>query len=181
MTCIVGMLDKKNNRVVMGADSCGSNGSFKTNRKDVKMFKNDKFLFGCTSSYRMIQLLHYKFKPPEINGKEIHSYLCTDFVDEIIKCFEDNGFMQEYTNKQIKGGTFLVAYENRLFNIEDDFQVSENECGYDSCGSGDVYAYGCLYGLSDIDMSVEDKVIKALETAENFSTTVSSPFTIMTT
>lgn len=181
MTCIVGMIDKEKNIVVMGADSCGSNGSFNAKRKDTKMFKKGKFLFGCTSSFRMIQILMYKFNPPDINGKELHDYLCTDFIDGIRKCFEENGFMQEYTNKQIKGGTFLVAYENRLFQIDDDYQVGENSCGYGACGSGDVYAYGCLFGLTDIDMSVEGKVLTALMSAEEYSATVASPFSIMTT
>ena len=179
MTCIAGMLDKKNNNVVMGADTCGSDGDYKVSRLDTKIFMNGDFLIGCTSSFRMIQILRYKFKPPEINDKDIYEYLCTDFVDELQKFFKASGFLQELSTKELRGGNFLVAYKNRLFEIESDFQVGENSCGYYAIGSGFKFAYGCLYAVEDMNMNVSDKVLLSLEAAAKFSTTVQSPFIIM--
>lgn len=59
MTCIVGIIDKKQNNVLIVGDSCESNGSENSIRKDAKVFANDDFIFGCTTSFRMIQLLRF--------------------------------------------------------------------------------------------------------------------------
>ena len=71
MTCIVGYLDKKTKKVTIGGDSAGVAGLDITIRKDEKVFKVDNFIIGCTSSFRMIQLLRFSFKPPEIKQKNI--------------------------------------------------------------------------------------------------------------
>ncbi|HZK68569.1 MAG TPA: hypothetical protein VFC36_03120, partial [Paludibacter sp.] len=121
MTCIVGMVDKNSNRVIIGGDSASSGGSNVFIRKDPKVFKNGEFLIGCTTSFRMIQLLRFSLSLPEVT-KDIYEYMCTDFINEVRKCFKDGGYLQKYTNGDEKGGSFLVAYKNRLFKIEDDFQ-----------------------------------------------------------
>ena len=71
MTCIVGIVDKLNNNVIMGADSAASSASIIVSRKDVKMFRKGDFIIGCTTSYRMIQLLQYSLQLPEIGNKDI--------------------------------------------------------------------------------------------------------------
>lgn len=65
LTCIVGMTHK--GKVYIGADSLGSNGFTQSIRKESKVFKNGEFLIGCTSSFRMIDLLKWKFNPLVIN------------------------------------------------------------------------------------------------------------------
>lgn len=93
MTCIVGYLDKKTKKVTIGGDSAGSSSNRVTIRKDVKVFKNDDFVIGCTSSFRMIQLLRFSFKPPEIKLKDIYEYMCTDFINVVRNCFKDGGYI----------------------------------------------------------------------------------------
>lgn len=182
MTCIIGMIDKKRRKVIMGADSASSNGSNIFIRKDKKIFKNGEFVIGCTSSFRMIQLLRFSFKPPEIKNKDIYEYMCTDFIDTIRECFKNGGFLQKNTDGDDKGGMFLVAYKNRLFKIEADFQVAENLNGIDSCGCGQDFALGALYScLNDASISTEEKINKALQAAEFLSIGVSRPFIIETT
>lgn len=180
MTCIVGYLDKKTNTVTIGADSAGVGGYDISLRKDVKIFRNKDFIIGCTSSFRMIQLLRFKFKPPYINEKDIYEYMCTDFVDEIRQCFKDGGFMEK-TKEVESGGTFLVAYKERLFAIHDDFQVAENINGIDACGCGADYALGALMVLDSIELPPIDKINKALDCAAYFSAGVSAPFNVLTT
>lgn len=174
MTCIVGFIDKKSSKVVMGADSAGVAGLDITLRKDEKVFKNGDFVIGCTSSFRMIQLLRFSFKPPRVYDKEIYEYMCTDFINGVRKCFEEGGYLQKFKDGDEKGGTFLVAYKDRLFKIDSDFQVAEASQGYDACGCGETYALGSIYNTSK--SNAETIVIDALRCAENFSGGVRSPF-----
>lgn len=178
MTCIVGYLDKKTKKVTIGGDSAGVAGLDITIRKDEKVFKVGDFIFGCTSSFRMIQLLRFSFKPPEIKSKNIYEYMCTDFINAVRECFKNGGYLQKYSDGDEKGGTFLVAYKNRLFRIENDFQVAESLNGIDAVGCGANYALGSLYILTKQNLTPKEKVLKSLETASFFSAGVSKPFVI---
>lgn len=180
MTCIVGFLDKKTKKVTMGGDSAGVAGLNIVIRKDKKVFKVGEFIIGGTSSFRMIQLLRFSFKPPEIKYRQdLYNYMCTDFINAIRACFKEGGYLQKYTDGDEKGGIFLVAYKNRLFRIEADFQVAENMNGIDAVGCGSDFALGYLHNSYDsVKLSAKDKVIKALETAAFFSAGVSKPFVI---
>jgi 20S proteasome alpha/beta subunit len=56
MTCIVGIIDKET--IYLGGDSAGTAGYGQSIRKDKKVFiKDNKFIIGFTSSFRMGQLL----------------------------------------------------------------------------------------------------------------------------
>ena len=181
MTCIAGIVDKKNNKVVIGGDSAASGGSNIFIRKDPKVFKNGEFIIGCTTSFRMLQLLRFSFTPPEINSKEIYEYMCTDFIASVRACFKDGGYLQKYTDGDEKGGFFLVAYRDRLFKIEADFQVSENLSGIDAVGCGADFALGALHAIADQDIQAEDKILKSLEAAEFLALGVCRPFIIKST
>lgn len=181
MTCIVGYLDKKRKKVTIGGDSAGVAGLDIRIRKDTKVFKNGDFLIGCTSSFRMIQLLRFSFKAPEIESKNIYEYMCTDFINAVRECFKHGGYLQQHSDGDEKGGTFLVAYKNRLFRIENDFQVAESLNGIEAVGCGADYALGSLYILSKQNLTPKEKVLKSLETASFFSAGVSKPFVIKDT
>src|SRR5659263_255408 len=181
MTCIVGMVDKISNRVIIGGDSASSGGSNVFIRKDSKVFVNGEFIIGCTSSFRMIQLLRFSFKPPEIDSKEIYEYMCTDFINAVRICFKEGGYLQKCTDGDEKGGSFLVAYKNRLFKIEEDFQVAENLNGIDAVGCGADFALGALYSLAKQDIPMKDKVLMALEASEFLALGVCKPFVIHNT
>lgn len=178
MTCIVGMVDKKSKKVVMGADSAGTDGGLNRSiRKDTKIFHNGDFLIGCTSSFRMIQLLRFSFTPPLVGKKDIYEYMCTDFVNAVRKCFANGGYLAKERDRE-SGGTFLVAYKDRLFCIYDDLQVQENLNGLDACGCGQAYAIGALHAGAG---STKDRIRKALETAETYSAGCARPFNILET
>lgn len=184
MTCIVGIIDKETNSVVMGADSAGVAGLHIVVRKDPKMFWNGDFLIGCTSSFRMIQLLQYNLELPKYNeGDDLHKYMCTKFIDEVRKCFKKGGFLKK-EHEEEEGGTFLVAHKNRLFTIEDDFQVAESEDPYAAVGCGYSYALGALSTLEEViqhesvKYRAEVKVHMALEAASKHSGGVCEPFII---
>jgi ATP-dependent protease HslVU (ClpYQ) peptidase subunit len=181
MTCIVGITD--GTTVTMGADSAGSSGNYTLQRKDPKVFIKGQYLIGFTSSFRMGQLLMYKFKPALLplycDGDELHAHMCTTFVDEIRKLFKDNGFTTIKDSVET-GGCFLVGVNGRLFEIDDDFQVGESIRNYSAVGSGTFYALGALFASNRRDIEPEQRVIQALAAAEAFSPTVSGPFKVLT-
>ena len=62
MTCVIGMI--KDDKVYIGADNVGSNLSIKISRNDNKVFKKDEMIIGCTTSFRMINILQYQLQLP---------------------------------------------------------------------------------------------------------------------
>lgn len=176
MTCIVGIVDGK--RVIIGADSAGVAGLDVTIRKDAKAFKVGEFVMGGTSSFRMIQLLRFSFKPPEVKG-DVYKYMCTGFIDEVKNVFAKNGYSKIESNEHT-GGVFLVGYKNRLFKVDSDFQVGESTDKYDSCGCGQSFSLGAFAAMPK-SMRAIDKVKKALDVAVHFSGGVRPPYTIVST
>lgn len=172
MTCIVGIANK--GKVYIGADSLGSNGYTKEVRKEPKVFINGDFIIGGTSSFRMLDLLRWKFNPPTVkDGDNLHKFMCTEFVDYVRNLFTDNGYC--ITSEDWQSGVFLVGIQGRLFKVEQDFQVAEYD--YIACGSGECHALGSLY-TSNIK-NPKSAITKALECAENFVVSVQRPFIIM--
>lgn len=178
MTCIVGLID--DGKVYIGGDSAGCTDSYVERRRDTKVFKNGDFLIGFTSSFRMGQILRYSFCPPEIFTTNVYRYMCTDFIDSLIKMLEDKKFAQVDKN-EITGGEFLVGYKNQLFDVGSDFQVCELYKNYNSVGCGRAWALGSLYSTKDRNMKPKDRIILALEAAEEFSPWVRKPFTVKST
>ena len=175
MTCIAGI--KHQGKVYIGCDSAGVGGWEITSRKDPKIFISGKFAFGCTTSFRMIQLLRYRLKIPSlpVSDGQIHRYLSTDFVDAVRQCLKDGGMAEKEKDVE-KGGTFMIGVHGRLFVIHDDYQVSESLDSYASIGSGAAYALGSL--ATSIGNPIK-RIKKALEVAAYFNMGVRGPFDII--
>lgn len=177
MTCIVGL--KQDGKVYIGGDSAGVGDYDLTLRADKKVFRNGPFLIGFTSSFRMGQLLAYKFAPPEPKaGQDLMAFMVVDFIDAARECLKYSGFSRVKDNEE-EGGNFLVGYQDRLFNIGTDFQVGESVSGHDAAGCGESFALGCLYATKG--KKPRDRVIAALECAEAHSAGVRAPFFVLST
>lgn len=178
MTCIVGLVDNNTKKVFMGADSAGVSGLGLQVRADQKIFDNNGFLMGFTTSFRMGQLLRYSFKPPKYRETEtdLMAYMVKDFIDAVRKCLKDGGFAKK-DNEVERGGCFLVAHSGRLFCVEGDYQVGETIDGYDAIGCGREYALGSIYSTTDLNPN--QRIEKALKSAAKFSAGVCEPFHIM--
>ncbi len=180
MTCIVTL--KTDEGVFMGGDSAAVERSALYARKRVhpKVFRNGAYLIGYTSSFRMGQLLEHKIILPDPSGDgDLMHFMCTTFIDSIRRGFKENGFSTIESNNE-RGGCFLVAVEDRVFMIDDDFQVGEELEPYSSVGCGMEYALGALRVLQDVEgFSPTEQLEKALEAAEYFSIGVLGPFHIM--
>lgn len=162
-------------KVYIGGDSLGSNGFTQEIRREPKVFENGEFLIGGTSSFRMLDLLKWKFNPPTVkNGDDLHKFMCTEFVDAVRKLFVDNGYCID-SSSDWKSGVFLVGIHGRLFMIGEDFQVAEYD--YIACGSGEYHALGCLYNSKRV--KPEEDLVKAMECAEHFVVSVKRPFYVL--
>jgi ATP-dependent protease HslVU (ClpYQ) peptidase subunit len=179
MTCIVAY--EKDGKVWMGGDSAGVDGeSLRISaRGDQKVFQNGEYLIGFTTSFRMGQLLRYKFNPSPCPDWDLEKHMTTTFVDQVRECFSKNGFDKKSEHGQHNGGTFLIGTHGRIFVIHDDFQLGWNRVPYNSCGCGHALALGCMYGLHNQDCEPELIVQLALESAAEFSAGVRGPFHIM--
>lgn len=176
MTCIVGLVE--NGTVYIGGDSAGVDGKSlgMSVRSDRKVFRTGDFIMGFTSSFRMGQLLAHSFKPPKrYSDVKIYAYMVTEFVDQVRECLKKGGYARKKEEEEI-GGTFLVGYAGRLFEIFDDYQVGDPLDCYSAVGCGDHIAVGSLY--STVGQDPEHRVRTALAAAEHFSAGVRSPFHI---
>lgn len=177
MTCIVGVVDGDD--VVLGGDSAGVAGHHLMIGTAPKVFRNGLFVMGYTTSFRMGQLLQYAFTPPDQEIETtVMEYMVTGFIPALRTCLSDGGFAKKDNNVE-SGGTFLVGYRGRLFEIQDDFQVQEALCGYSVCGCGRDVALGSLHSTraySSADMPVRERIFMALEAAQEFGSYVRGPF-----
>lgn len=179
MTAIVAIV--KDNTIYMGGDSAGVNVNQLsiTIRKDPKVFKNNEFLIGFTSSFRMGHLLRYSFKPPKHpENMSINRYMNTIFIDEVRDCLKKGGYV-EIENNSESGGTFLVGYRGKLFRIGGDFQVGIPAANFDSVGCGTDLCLGSLITTEKLDMDPKKRIKMALTAAETFNIGVRRPFNIL--
>lgn len=177
MTCIVGYIEPKTKDIYMGADSASVGGYFSTPSACGKVFINGGMIFGFTSSWRMGQLLEHSLKIPEHRENvDIKKYMVTTFIDAVRQCLKDGGFARK-NNEEESGGTFLVGYRGRLFQVEDDYQVNEMLEPYDACGCGYAFALGSMFTAAK-STPPRVRVHKALEAAAMFSAGVRPPFNI---
>lgn len=173
MTCIVGFAEK--GKVWIGGDSAGVAGWCRTIRADTKVFVRDGFVYGYTTSFRMGQLLKYKFIAPKQPDKmPDHEYLCTSWIDEIRKCLKEGGFSEIAHNRET-GGAFLLGYRGRLYSIASDFQVGEPIDGLAAIGCGADFALGAMFASKG---RPESRIRTALAAAALFSCGVSGPFVV---
>lgn len=178
MTCIIGL--RTNDGLYIAGDSAGVESSFIQTRADAKVFVRGEFLFGFTSSFRMGQLIRYKFEPPAIPEKtDLAEYMVTTFIDKIRTCLQEGGYAKKKDDVE-SGGTFVVGIRNRLFVIEDDYQVGEWDGEYVAVGCGRSYALGAMAMLEGVNIEACEKLNMALQATTKFCTGVCPPFKVVT-
>ena len=176
MTCIIGL--SENNKVYIGGDSAsGDNNSWTVRATTIeKVFRCSPFLMGCSTSFRMIQLLHYCLKDlPEQNESNDMAYMVKVFVEHVRQLFSEKGFSKIDDNEET-GGEFLVGYHNQLYLVGSDFQVNGNQDGLDAIGCGANFALGAMKALEHFPP--KERILKSLEIAAYFSGGVMPPFVI---
>jgi ATP-dependent protease HslVU (ClpYQ) peptidase subunit len=179
MTCIVGLVS--GDHVIIGGDSCGSSDDTAINMARPKVFRVGQYLIGFTDSFRVGQVLEFNFKPPVLKReKDVLRFMVSKFVPAVKACFREGGTLSTEDGQE-SGNCFMVGVRNRLFVIEENFQILEAMEPYISIGSGANFALGCLYYCKTINKLDKDAVEAALNAAAHNSTVVRPPFTIIST
>lgn len=178
MTCIVGLAE--NGTVWMGGDSAGVSGYSSTSRADQKVFINGDFILGFTSSFRMGQILRYRFEPPRYREDfgPLPKFMCTMFIDGVRMALKNGGWAWKENDRE-SGGAFLVGTQGKLFRIDSDYQVGEYHDNYGALGCGEDLALGSLHSSRHFNSYPHKRLCMALEAAAHHSAGVRDPFTIL--
>lgn len=177
MTCIIAKIH--GGKVHMMADRMGSNGFTKESYPLIKkVFKNGDFLLGCTTSFRMIQLLHYSWEPPKMSlDLSDDTYIFKNVVNSIMKCFKDNEFGHK-KDVEFEAGNFLLGWKGRLFEVQPNMSLLESG-DFASVGSGSYHAVASMSTLSQLGQlanDVEGCMALALRVAARRTTSVSEEY-----
>jgi len=185
MTCIVGIIEK--GITYIAGDSLGSNGHSGTVYRNKKVFhldNNKEIISGYTDSYRMGQLLQFStglFDRLKLEQEDsIERYLVNSFIPLLRDRFSDGGY--EYSeNSRVHGGEFLLAYKDKLYKVQSNYSIMRSLDNYDACGGGENCALGALKCMEGEDLTPQQKLKKALESASKFTLSVQPPFYMVST
>ncbi len=173
MTCIVGLEHK--GKVYMGADSAAVNDHLYS-MSNPKLFRLGPFLIGFTSSWRMGQLIQHQLGDVAIQTtKDDLDYLVSHFIEPVRACLKDYGCAKIENNEET-GGTFIVAYKQKVYTVWSDFSILRNVSGIACIGAGREFAYGAMTAL--VDMPSKKRIHKALTITASMSPWVGPPFHI---
>lgn len=176
MTCIVGVAQK--GKVFMGGDSCGSGHTWQQVGNPKVFEVSGGFLIGCTTSFRMIDLLRFELKVEEqksdISNDE---FIRTTFIRAVRECFKEHGWLAKSSDKN-EGGNFLVGYRGTLYEVQDDFSVLNSPVEGMAVGSGESAARGSLFTTRE-DKDPTKRITQALESAEAVAMGVKAPFIVL--
>lgn len=180
MTCIVGLVD--NGRIIMGGDSATTQGWVSTITAKPKVFKRGDMLIGGTGTIRLLQLVQYSFKIPEVpDGIDIHEYFVTHFCNALRECLKSGGLSETHdSNRERYSGELIVGYRESLITIDSAYGVMFSQDTYQSIGCGEEFALGSLATSDEFNLTPQKRVRLALEAAAKYSTGVSAPFHIET-
>lgn len=197
MTIVVGLIDQGNGRIYMGADSVGSNGNayvFKNRKIIILQLKrpywsnkhgdqkeNASILVGVSGSYRASQLVEAMDVPEWPKGKSSYHYLIGPFVTAVRQALIDGGAMGKNGDQMDRTDlTMLVALDDCLFVIWQDFSVTQPSDEYAAIGKGTDLALGSLFatrGGTDPYL----RVLEALRAAAAYDDSCGAPFIVTST
>jgi hypothetical protein len=166
----------------MGADSCGAwveDGSYQLVVNPKTFIVDNRFLIGCTTSFRMIDLLRFSLTVPKRTPttSDDDKYIRTSFVNAVRKLFSTSGFMTRDREDGVEnGGNFLVGYNSRLYEVQDDFSVLNLADWGHAIGCGGEPARGSLHTTRDSGLDPEQRILAALRAAEATTMGVRGPF-----
>lgn len=186
MTCIVGVLDKKEDCVYVSADSLGSNGYHQLLFKNRKVFKakdNTNVLMAISGDYKLQNILsvednlieEIKHLKNEVNFEHIVKYTSLKIMNLADKYY----CLRNKEGDRSIGGDVIFAYKNQLYIIECNGQVMEPEDEYIAGGSGGDFSIAVL--SQNTDKPTIDRIKEALEAAEKHGCGIKRPFYIMNT
>jgi hypothetical protein len=123
MTSIVAISTEEG--VYLGGDLAGSNGHNIGEVSQSKVFCVGEFLVGYSGSFRAGQIVEYSWSPPDrILGVCDYNYLVLQIIPSLMVILEGSGF-GGYDGTEVKGGNFLLVYEGRVYEVQEDYSILE--------------------------------------------------------
>lgn len=177
MTCIVGVRDPVNCRVIIGGDSAACGPGIVLIRTDPKVFRVGPYAIGFTDSWRMGQILRYGMRWPEPPARNGMRHVVRMVVPAIREAFKREGWMGQAQGDEIgreRGGEFLCAFSANLYMVDSDFQVAELSHDYASVGYAREFALGSLHSTSG--MQPRKRALMALQAASVHGYNICPPF-----
>lgn len=172
MTCIAGLVDKKNRRIFLGADSAATGGKGQYAVAEHKIFfcgDQKQLLIGTAGCFRTINLLSTMLEiEPHVKGSD-YRYIAVDIVKAIKKTLRDQALPAH-------DKYFLIAYRGKLYEIDYQWQVLRTRWGIHGIGSGGQFAVASL--LSTAGEPSLRRMKLALRAASKLHTEVCPPFVI---
>ena len=185
MTCIVAMAHA--GVVHMAGDSMLTTGEGLRFRTDMpKVWVQGEFIFGGAGTFRPLQLLRHRFKPPEPNPREESmAYLACGFTDALRDVFSGDGWTPGAGDNEppdaFREFAVLMGYHGLLYGIDSTLTVHRFDQPFVATGAGAEVALGAMHALHPLVMNEErsprDALIQALEAAETYIANVGGPFT----
>lgn len=186
MTCIVGVLNKKEDCVYIGADSLGSSYYNKTIFKNRKVFKakdNSNVLMAICGDYKLQNILSIEEDLIEeikhLKNEVDFEYMVKYVSPKIMKSARKYKSTKSTDGYESIEGNILFAYKNQFYVIENNGQVLESADDYLASGSGEDFAIGVL--SQNKDKPTAERIREALEAAEKHGIGIQRPFYIMNT
>ena len=184
MTCIVGFKTPKG--VILGGDSAGVCPTTLEASviKHPKVFVRPPYVIGYSGSFRLGQVLEYDFVPPELtreDRRDLMRFMVSKFVPKLRSAISDGGVAVVSGTMEF-AGNFLIGVCDRLFEIQDNFQVIEVAGRYNAIGIGSMFALGAMHLADGAGLTKQDPVwaVRAsLEAAAEHSVAVRPPFTVV--
>lgn len=168
MTCIIGKVDS-NGDVWIGGDSAAASSINTYPILEPKVFIRNGFILGCTTSFRMIDILAEYFNPPKKKkSQKLVSFMRTSVAEHLQELFKTKNFAEK-NNEVYTGGTFLIGHQGLLFTNQSDYSLIRDRRGIMACGSGGRDAKASLLTttklkrLKKLDIPVKDELKLALE------------------
>jgi len=107
--------------------------------------------------------------------------MTTKFVRELRKTMKNEDIMKTDDEGEEKGGLFLVAFKNKLFQLSTDFSVIESKNGYESIGVGYLIALGSLNTTHKMNLTAKKRIEMAMDAACQLNAACSKPITSIKT
>jgi len=105
-------------------------------------------------------------------------YMVRRFIPAVRELMKNGGYQENRSGQEI-GGTFLVGYRGNLYEVGDDYQVARVIQPYHACGCGRDFALGSLHATEQFELPAKERIIMALQAAEEFSAGVRGPYTVI--
>ena len=152
--------------IVIAADSQFTWDYSKSDEGPTKLWveKDRKYIFGGCGSVRAMQVVQYWTEWPEFRDfHEIDRFAVRDIVPAIREALNEHGALESSRKVETFGAGIIMAWNNNLVVIDEDFTVAIPVSGRWAMGSGASEAFG---SLGDEGPWTKADVIKAARAAK---------------